>query len=69
MSAQDAESVAHDWKAECSGLAYMITEIADQYRLAKAHYGGDSEFLANRILEADRYVNGPLLEIWNRSAQ
>lgn len=50
----------HDWKAEASGLAYMICQIHDDYAYAKASLGGDSEFLANSIWNAFTWVDGPL---------
>lgn len=57
---QRAEDVAPDWLAECRGLAYMILDIKAQYLQAKECMGGDSEFLADRILNYARYVDGPL---------
>lgn len=51
-----------DWLAECRGLAYMILDIKAQYLLAKREMGGDSEFLADRILGYAEYVDGPLRE-------
>lgn len=65
MSEQHAESVAHDWKAEASGLAYMICQIAKEYRYAKAKLGGDSEFLASAIFQAEKYCDGPMLDHWH----
>lgn len=50
-----------EWRAEASGLAYMICQIADRYRQAK-HLGGDSELLASAIFQSEQYVNGPMLE-------
>jgi hypothetical protein len=57
-------SEAHDWRAEASGLAWMIGNIATLYRQAKSGLGGDSELLASAIHNAERYVDGPMLERW-----
>lgn len=56
------ESPDHDWRAEASGLAYMICQIRDDYLFAKQSMGceGDSEILASAILNAYRWVDGPL---------
>lgn len=63
---QTADCVPHDWKAEASGLAYMICEIHDRYLQAKQHLGGDSELLASSIFNAFKWVDGPMREIWER---
>lgn len=60
----NAESEAHDWKAEASGLAYMICQIHDRYLQAKEHLGGDSELLASSIFEAFKWVDGPMRAYW-----
>lgn len=64
MEGNNAESVTHDWKAEASGLAYMICQIHDRYLQAKQHLGGDSELLASSIHSAYKWVDGPMREIW-----
>lgn len=64
MTAQNADTVRHDWKAEASGLAYMICEIRDRYLQAKEGLGGDSELLASSIFNAYKWVDGPLREYW-----
>ena len=53
----------HDWRAEASGLAWMICEIHDKYLFSK-QLGGDSEFLANAIQQAYSWVDGPLREFY-----
>lgn len=54
----------HDWRAEASGLAWMICDIHARYLFAKELTGGDSELLASSIHEAERWVNGPMLEYY-----
>lgn len=54
----------HDWRAEASGLAYMICQIHHDYLFAKEAFGGDSEFLANAIQQAYRWVDGPLRDYY-----
>lgn len=64
MQARHNAECVYDWKAEASGLAYMICEIRDRYLWAKEHTGGDSELLASSIFNAYRWVDGPLREIF-----
>ncbi len=56
------EGARDDWRAEAGGLAYMIRTIHDRYVEAKRDMGGDSELLASAIVNANRYVRGPLAE-------
>lgn len=58
MSRNDSSD--HDWRAEASGLAWMICEIRDEYLFAREALGGDSEFLYNAIWQAYGWVDGPL---------
>lgn len=62
------ETPAHDWRAESSGLAYMICQIHDDYIFAKEGLGGDSEFLANAIFNAYRWVDGPFRTYFDGSS-